>query len=342
MRRLFSRLSGNRSHDRSITVEPPPPAVPPTPVVPMCNPRSLAYAFNGLLLGVRQESGEGMDTALTAVEQRVRSEVQHLLANGLATTDVPRLPSSVPQLLESFEQHRHVRDIAAIINRDPALAAELVHLANSPLFRRSGAPVRTVEAAFAHVGEDGMRALLVACTMRPTFAVKPVYYRLFGRLLWQHALDCAHACRIFARSAGGDAAVAFFTGLIHDLGKLVVFQRTLAAFCTETPVEPLRPAVFQALIDEFAASLTLQICERWNIPDDVKHALAQQIATPTAEMSPLGRALFIADAVSETHMLLTERAIRKPRLMEHLRQHGVPWLRLYEAFPEHRAAGTQA
>lgn len=44
----------------------------------------------------------------------------------------------------------------------------------------------------------GMRTLLVACAMRPVFTIKPVYFRLFGRSLWQHALDCAHACRVFA------------------------------------------------------------------------------------------------------------------------------------------------
>ncbi len=307
-------------------------------MVPLCNPRKLAYAFNGLLLGVRDEDGaEEQGACLSAVELRVRGEVQALLARGLGVADVPRLPSSVPQLLESFEQQRHAREIAAIINRDPALAVELVHLANSPLFRRSRQPVKSVEAAFAHVGEDGMRALLVACAMRPVFAIKPVYFRLFGRLLWQHALDCAHACRVFARRSGGDGAVAFFTGLIHDLGKLVVFQRTLAAFCTEAPAEPLRPPVFQQLIEEFAARLTMEICGRWNIPPEVSEAVAHQLDAPAADMSALGHALFMADAVAETHMLLTERAMGRPRLMEHLRGHGIPWLSLYEAFPEHRA-----
>ncbi|MGE0080881.1 MAG: HDOD domain-containing protein [Thiohalomonadaceae bacterium] len=313
-------------------------ATPPrAPMVPLCNPRELAYAFNGLLLGVHPEEVDGGEApTLTAVERRVQAEVQTLLARGLSAADVPRLPASVPQLLESLEQQRHAREIASLINRDPALAAELVHLANSPVFRRSREPVRTVEAAFLYVGEDGIRALLVACAMRPAFAIKPVYFRLFGRLLWQHALDCAHACQVFGRRTVGDPAVAFFTGLIHDLGKLVVFQRTLAVFCAEAPVEPLRPVVFQHLIEQFAARLTVEICGRWNIPEEVSDAIAQQSDRPAADMSALARALFIGDAVAETHMLLTERAVRRSRLMEHLRSHGIPWLRLYEAFPEHR------
>jgi hypothetical protein len=193
--------------------------------------------------------------------------VQALLARGLGIADIPRLPSSVPHLLERFEQQRHACEIAAVINRDPALAVELVHLENSPVFRRSSQPVKSVEAAFARYAHPagGLRHAAGLHHQTGVFPpVRPVVVATRPRL-------CACLQGVCVRF-GGDGAVAFFTGLIHDVGKLVVLQRTLAAFCTEAPTAPLRPHVFQQLIEEFAARLTMEICGRWNIPPEVSEA----------------------------------------------------------------------
>lgn len=301
-------------------------------VVPPGNPRHLAYAFNGFLLG---SAGDSSEVELNALERRVEHQLRRSIQNGLVSAQVPRLPSTVPQLLEQLDRSSTVAEIADQIQRDPALAGEVLHLANTAYFRRAREPIETIEKAFWTLGEDGLRALLVAGAMRPAFRLKAVYFRLFGRLLWQHAVDCGHACRTFARSENIDGPKAFFAGLIHDIGKLVVFRHALCAFSEIGPDSAPRASAFSTLIHRYAPELTTAVCDSWHIPEAIKLAIREQFQREEIA-SPLGRVLYTADIVSQTHMLLREKAMKRSELVGHMRAGGVPWLKLYEAFPDDR------
>jgi HD-like signal output (HDOD) protein len=105
--------------------------------------------------------------------------------------------------------------ISRVIEGDPAFAADVLLLANSPLF---GFPSRmpVLRHAIALLGLERVKALAVTVAMRGFLGRRsPLAHRC-----WQHSVACALVCDeisgIFAVS--GDRA--YTAGIMHDIGRL--------------------------------------------------------------------------------------------------------------------------
>ena len=108
-------------------------------------------------------------------------------------------------------------EIADTLSRDAALSAEVLRLANSPLFGpRYG--VNSILHALAVLGTRRVTGLVLTLSMS-TF-VKRAEAAGAMRRSWRHNLACALASKEFAHSFGRDANEAYNAGLFHDVGRL--------------------------------------------------------------------------------------------------------------------------
>jgi HD-like signal output (HDOD) protein len=117
----------------------------------------------------------------------------------------------------------NVARIANLVGGDPALAAEVLFLANSSLF---GFParIRSLRHAVAVLGIDRIKDLAVTVAIR-------VLVRGVGRLIrpcWRHSVACATIAEEIAPLFGDSADQAYTAGLLHDIGRLG-FLRSYAA-----------------------------------------------------------------------------------------------------------------
>ena len=98
---------------------------------------------------------------------------------------MPRRPSIVPQLLQAMnDSQTSRREIAAIISRDPTLAADLLKLANGAFYRASPTPVESVDRAVSVLGTDGIRSLLSAALLQPMFRLPAGPFERFPQVAW--------------------------------------------------------------------------------------------------------------------------------------------------------------
>lgn len=113
------------------------------------------------------------------------------------------------------------RQMASTIQRDPALTARVLRMANSAFFTGRGR-VQTVSEAAVRLGTRELRqmALAISVVQSHDGAGKELPLDAVG--LWKHSLGCAVVARELA-SAGGRAAPesAFLAGLLHDVGKML-------------------------------------------------------------------------------------------------------------------------
>lgn len=305
-----------------------------TPLL-LTDPSHFAHTFNGILLGIDQPAAVPVDAA-NRLEFALLDRVQRLVSEGISVADLPRLPSIVPLLLERMRNSESLDQLTALVERDPTLAAQVMHLANSPAFLGVRATAGNVREALLYVGENGLRALLMATIMRGSFRVRNSLFRLFGRSLWQHSLDCARACRALATDAGEDTSRAFFLGLVHDLGKLAVLQLTLSAVEGDQFRHTVRPLLLRDVITRYGDQLTLSACDGWAIPSDLKGALRQHVLGDPRTMSPLARVLHAAEVLAEGHLVLARRLAPRHEVMAQLKDRGVAWSSLIQVFPEDR------
>lgn len=135
---------------------------------------------------------------------------------------MPSIPVALAPLLNYLEQpleQLDVQRVVELISQDKSLAAQCLHLANSPLYGRY-AEVSSIRDAVVALGMQRMRDIAVSCSMLQItpidcVAIDPVVF-------WEHSMACALVCRHFAQRIGfPDPGKVYLAGLLHDLGIIV-------------------------------------------------------------------------------------------------------------------------
>ncbi len=111
------------------------------------------------------------------------------------------------------------RRIRLLVGEDPALAAQVLRLANSALFGRRGT-VTDLLSALALIGLDRLRALVLTYGVRHLF--RPLAGLPHARKIWRHSLATAILAADLALDQDGDMMQCYTAGLLHDLGRLVL------------------------------------------------------------------------------------------------------------------------
>lgn len=133
--------------------------------------------------------------------------------------EMPTIPVVLAPLLRYLEQPLdtlEVQQVVDLISQDKSLAAQCLHLANSPLYGR-WQKVDSVRSAVVALGLQRMRDIAVSCSVLKL--VPRGKTQLDPMVFWEHSLGCALVARQFARRIGfADPGKAYLAGLLHDIG----------------------------------------------------------------------------------------------------------------------------
>ena len=211
---------------------------------------------------------------------------------------LPRRPQMLPQLLSTLnDDDASGRDITMIIARDPALAANLLALANSALYRSQPTPVESLDRAVAQVGTDGLRQLVAVALMQPVMRVEGGIFGRLPELLWDHTQHAAQAAAQFARTIEReDAFAAQLLALLHGLGAIVVVQALRETSARQQPTAPPEAASVAALLQREAPRIARRVAREWDLSERLMCALDDQALDDLAAMGGLGRALAVGAA----------------------------------------------
>lgn len=137
---------------------------------------------------------------------------------------LPTLPSVIVQVTEKVNNPKtSALDLARTILEDQALTARLLRLVNSPFY---GFPRRiaTVTEAVTVLGFQPVRNLLFTASVVDLLVTDETPdFSPTG--LWEHSVATAVAAGLLARYARHeDREEVFVAGLLHDVGKLVLFH----------------------------------------------------------------------------------------------------------------------
>ncbi|MCS7042046.1 MAG: HDOD domain-containing protein [Bryobacteraceae bacterium] len=132
---------------------------------------------------------------------------------------LPPFSPVVARLLEELSgEVQSFRRLSLRVSEDPALAAQVLRLANSALYGRRG-EVSSLLVALNLIGTDRLRALVLTYGVRQLF--RPVARLPLARRIWRHSLAASILAADFGMDAGSDAMEDYTAGLLHDLGRLV-------------------------------------------------------------------------------------------------------------------------
>jgi|GEM_PF-779234 putative nucleotidyltransferase with HDIG domain len=171
--------------------------------------------------------------------------------------DIAPLPAIVMELIASLGREQiNSHELAQKLGSDPALTARTLRLANSSFYGRSN-QVSTIDQAIAILGYNSIRTLVTASAVVAHFPeTRCVGFDHAG--FWRHSIGTALWARALARRLGHNQDQAFMTGILHDIGRLVLVTRW--------------PRRYQAVLLRHRAACPLALAERQEF--DADHAAA--------------------------------------------------------------------
>ena len=146
----------------------------------------------------------------------------------MAENSEPEKPPTLPHILLKLIEACGVekgssREISAIIDKDPSLSIKILRMVNSAYH---GLPYRVINIrqAVTILGTNAIRNIAVCTSVYEVFnhGKESVDFNL--KLFWWHSLKCAVLSKLIAEKiAYGQPDEAFLSGLLHDIGRMVLW-----------------------------------------------------------------------------------------------------------------------
>ena len=141
------------------------------------------------------------------------------------TGDLPPMPHIAAQVISKLsEPDSTARDIHSLMQKDQALAARVLKVANSPYYGASRS-ISTLRDACMFMGFDAIRSLIMTAVMKGMFSS----VGLSEKLIWEHTVGAGLAARIIGDEVRFQRKEeAYLAGLMHDVGKAALLLRSPA------------------------------------------------------------------------------------------------------------------
>lgn len=136
------------------------------------------------------------------------------------------LPQVAWQLIGALRDEKtSAADLQGIIEKDAALAAKVLSLANSALFGLRN-KITTIERAVVVIGFRELEFLSLGAGLADAFDLSKTPKGFDGQGLWLHSLAVSWTARELAEAAFHlDPGGVMLAGLLHDLGKLILASK---------------------------------------------------------------------------------------------------------------------
>jgi putative nucleotidyltransferase with HDIG domain len=192
-------------------------------------------------------------------------------------SSLPTLPTVIVQVNEKVTNPKtSALDLARTILEDQALTARLLRLVNSPFY---GFPRRiaTVTEAVTILGFHPVRNLLLTASV-VDLMVSDEMPEFSPTHLWEHSIGVAVAAGLLARyTQHDDREEVFVAGLLHDVGKVVLFRFATKDFLnvleTARSEDITIRAAEQRLLGFTHDQVGRLLAERWKLPVRLSEAI---------------------------------------------------------------------
>lgn len=220
----------------------------------------------------------------------------------------PHLPHVIPLLLSSLRNPNScAADHAKIISQDPAVAANVLRVANSPVFNASGVAIESFQHAIAVLGIDSIRSIALTASIQPIMQTSHKDYPQFGKHLWEHALSTALCAQMLAPKWQLSTFQAYLSGLLHNMGTNIVFSQLINV--PDSEVRP-SPALIYTAINQFGPRLSTRLAKTWDFDTSIVDAIGSLEQTEEQNSSiSMSKLLHISSRLSRVYLLWQHNVI---------------------------------
>ena len=184
-------------------------------------------------------------------------------------SDLPTIPAIVSKVVSLLDnKDADPDDIADLILSDQVLAARVIRVVNSPLYRVN-VPISSVKRALLFLGFKSVREMILTSYFIDCFRRKDQPFDM--KLFWMHSFSVGAISRRIALLVDfPDMEKAYLVGILHDIGKVF-----LGHYCKNEYGEMLNninntsTTTYDGEFKTFGTThseVGLCLAQRWNFP----------------------------------------------------------------------------
>jgi HD-like signal output (HDOD) protein len=197
---------------------------------------------------------------------------------------LPPMPGIASQIIRlRANPFANASELAAIIEQDPSLSAQLLRYASSPFYAYQGKVERVEQAIVRVLGMDFVMEFAFGLALGRPFS-NPKEGPLGLDAFWNHAVHSASLaqtlCNAMEYSRRPHAGLAYLAGLLHNFGFLLLghmFRPQFERLNTALMQQPDRPILEleREVLGVTHTELGLWLMEAWDMPREIIEAVRE-------------------------------------------------------------------
>jgi signal transduction histidine kinase/HD-like signal output (HDOD) protein len=218
--------------------------------------------------------------------------------------NLPTLPHILLKLIDACNTPDNtISEISKIIDKDSSLSARVMKMVNSAYFGLS-VRVTGVEQALLLLGTDAVKNIAVSAAVSQVFATTKGDGVFQLKQFWYHCLLCATMAELIAKQTSyGSPDEAFLSGLLHDIGKLVLwvnFPKDYAEVLRSSEDKAALLEQEQRRLGATHPAVGAWIIERWHLQSFMADAVLfhHEATEQVLDALPLVKIVFLANLLS--------------------------------------------
>jgi HD-like signal output (HDOD) protein len=259
-------------------------------------------------------------TLQSVVLSELHSQAARQYLNGSLGTpqEIAPYPRVCAQLAElTAQQATDAAQLSRLIQSDPALAGEVMRVANSPALRPRS-PIVSLQQAVSWLGVAEVRNIAMAVMLRGEVFVAPGH-EPESEELWREAWLGGLWAKEIARERRKHVESAFLAALMHRSGAALALKMLSGFEVQQRTV--MDAQTFASLVVEFEPAFGRMLMDNWRLPGDVQDAACQWRDYRGATHSDLACTVHAAHVLATHTMhpqLLTEELVLESPVFEKL------------------------
>ena len=214
-------------------------------------------------------------------------------------TVLPTVPAAASKAIKLLnEDDVDMGAVADVMLSDQVLAARVIRIVNSPLYKAMG-QIHSIRQALMYLGPQRVfEIILTSCFLELTDTSNRSPLRVQD--CWEHAFGVGLVARRLAEAIGyAQPEKAYVAGILHDVGEVILSQHRRQEYMRALVLardEGLD--LYEAELQVFSTShaeVGRLLGEQWNFPDEFVEVIARHHDHSLNDVSPLTLLVSLAD-----------------------------------------------
>lgn len=218
----------------------------------------------------------------------------------------PTLPTVVTKVMEiSADPRSSASDLMKVVSQDQSLTTTILRTANSAFFGMVK-KVSSLQHAITVLGFKAVRNVVLARSVFKSFKAVGSKDQFDIRRFWEHAFVCGLSAKIIAAEFQHDKNELFVAGLIHDIGKLIIYMALplkFAEIISMTGSSSTRTFTAEKdIIGITHDQVAMELLKKWLFPDEIVAAVGfHHNPREAGKQSQIASAIYAANLLTHIY-----------------------------------------